>query len=241
MSSAGRYSILFICCSFRSGSKPLSLHHLEVLVVDAAEGHGEAAEAEDELSVAVDADDVALIAAEGAGEDAEEDVVPGELLEGGVEEGQLLGMCPHDVHEGLHHAVGDGGRASLARVVDEMVVGEVLGEEALEVSHPALQEDEAADGGLQRLLHAALALLVLVGVAERLVDEEGLPLVAVVGIVGLEPTLEGACRHVAQEEVAPGGSLFGDVGIEEEAVTDGHIFHSRIRRFCSSDDADALW
>jgi len=35
------------------------------------------------------------------------------------------------------------------------------------------------------------------------VDEEGLSLVTAIGIVVLEPALEGARRHVLQEEVAP--------------------------------------
>ena len=55
---------------------------LEVLLVDATEGDGVATEVEDELAVAVDADDVALVAGEDASEDAELDMVAGELLEG---------------------------------------------------------------------------------------------------------------------------------------------------------------
>ena len=93
--------------------------------MDAADGDGYSAEVEDELAVAVYADDVALVAAKGAGEDVEEDVVAGELLEGVAEEGDLFGMCLHHVHEGLHDGVADGCGAPQAAVVDQMVLREV--------------------------------------------------------------------------------------------------------------------
>ena len=54
----------------------------EVFVVDVAEGDGIAADLDDELAVAVNADDVALETIEDAGEDAEFDAVFGEFQEG---------------------------------------------------------------------------------------------------------------------------------------------------------------
>ena len=54
----------------------------EVFVVDVAEGDGIAADLDDELAVAVNADDVALETFEDAGEDTELDAVFGEFQEG---------------------------------------------------------------------------------------------------------------------------------------------------------------
>jgi|GEM_PF-6684050 len=106
-----------------------SFHYLEVLLVHTTKGDGIAAEVKDELTVAVDADDVALVAGEGAGEDAEEDMVLGKLHEGVAQEGDLVGMARHDVHERAHHLIRDGGRTSEAAVVDQMIVGKIVGEE----------------------------------------------------------------------------------------------------------------
>ena len=54
----------------------------EVFVVDVAEGDSIAADLDDELAVAVNADDVALVTFEDAGEDTELDAVLGEFQEG---------------------------------------------------------------------------------------------------------------------------------------------------------------
>ena len=59
--------------------------HLKIFLMHASECDGAAGEVEDELAVAVDADDVAFVVFEGTGEDAELHVVFGELLDGGVE------------------------------------------------------------------------------------------------------------------------------------------------------------
>lgn len=195
-----------------SGVSTDSFRHLEVFLVDATDGDGVAAEVEDELAVTVYADDVALVAAEGTGEDAELDVVTGELLEGGAEEGDLLGMSLHDVHEGLHDGVGDGGGTVVGAVLDEMVGGKVVGEKLAQVGDAALKKDKTAYGGLEMLLHASLMLLVLVGITNGLVDEVGLlGGVVFVGVVCLEPLLEGLGGHVLEEEIAPGSGHGGGV------------------------------
>ena len=54
----------------------------EVFVVDVAEGDGIATDLDDELAVAVNADDVALETFEDTGEDTEFDAVFGEFQEG---------------------------------------------------------------------------------------------------------------------------------------------------------------
>ena len=59
----------------------------------------------------------------------EEDMVLGKLHEGVAQEGDLVGMARHDVHERAHHLIGDGGRTSEAAVVDQMIVGKIVGEE----------------------------------------------------------------------------------------------------------------
>lgn len=76
--------------------------------MDAADGYGVAAEVHDKLAVAVDADYIAFLTFEGAGEDTEFDVVLGEFEEGVAEEGDAFGLGVHQTHKGLHDAVGDG-------------------------------------------------------------------------------------------------------------------------------------
>lgn len=74
-------AVRFFHKSYKS-SPSLLLHHLEVLVVYTTDSQRTTAKIEDELTVALDADDVALVALEGAGEDAKPDVVLGKLLQG---------------------------------------------------------------------------------------------------------------------------------------------------------------
>lgn len=136
---------------------------------------GEAAEVEDEVAVAVDADDIALVAAEGTGEDAETDMVAGETVEGVAEEGNALGMRLRHTHEGLHDGILDGGRTAATAVEDKMVLGKILAEKGLEVTDRALQEDETTDRRLQSAPHSALPLLIFILIAVGLMDEEGLP------------------------------------------------------------------
>lgn len=76
--------------------------------MDAADGYGVAAEVHNKLAVAVDADYIAFLTFEEAGEDTEFDVVLGELEEGVAEEGDAFGLGGHQTHKGLHDAVGNG-------------------------------------------------------------------------------------------------------------------------------------
>ena len=94
--------------------------------MDAAEGNGVAAEVHDELAVAVDADDVAFHASEGAGEEAEAGVGPGELDEGFAEESDAFGADGGGLYEGLHDAVGDAGGTAGTTVLDQVVLGVIL-------------------------------------------------------------------------------------------------------------------
>lgn len=109
-------------------------HHLKLLLVYPFDCDGEAAEVEDEVAVAVDADDVALVAAEGTREDAEADVVAGETLKGVAKEGDALGMRLRHTHEGLHDGILDGGGTATTAVEDEVVLGEILAEKGLETA-----------------------------------------------------------------------------------------------------------
>ena len=111
----------------------------------ATDGYGIAAEVHDELAVTVYADYVALLAGEEAGEDTETDVILGELDERVAEEGDALGGLLHDGHERAHDAVGDGGGEAGGAVVDQVVLGEVLHQESLELAGGTLEEDQAAD------------------------------------------------------------------------------------------------
>lgn len=76
--------------------------------MDAADGYGVAAEVHNKLAVAVDADYIAFLTFEEAGEDTEFDVVLGELEEGVAEEGDAFELGGHQTHKGLHDAVGNG-------------------------------------------------------------------------------------------------------------------------------------
>lgn len=188
--------------------------HLEVFVVDTADGDGYSAEVEDQLAVAVYADDVALVATEGACEDAELHVFLGELVEGFSKEGDLIGMGLHDTHEGLHDSVGDGGGQVVAGVFDEIVAGQVERQEVADALDGALQEDETADRGPERLLHALLRLLVLIAIVVGLMDEEGLfGVPGVIGVVGVKPLAKGTRHLVMEVKIAPrSGELRGVAG-----------------------------
>ena len=155
--------------------RTLHSHHLKLLTVYPFDCDGEAAEVEDEVAVAVDANNVALVATEGTREDAEADVVTGETLKGVAEDGDAFGVRLRHTHEGLHDGVLDGGRTAATAVEDEMVLGKILAEKGLEVTDRTLQENETTDRRLQSALHSALPLLIFILIAVGLMDEEGLP------------------------------------------------------------------
>ena len=81
-------------------------------------GDGVAGEVHDELTVTVDADDVAFETGKKTGEDAETNVVASEFFKRITQEGDCLGMGGDYFHEGTHHTVGDGGWTTCAAVVD---------------------------------------------------------------------------------------------------------------------------
>lgn len=134
-----------------------SLRYLEYLVVNVADGHGVAAEIHHEVAVAENADYVAFLACHNACQDAEFDVVFGELDEGVAEERDAVGLRRHQLHEGLHHSVGDDGGKASGAVVYEIIVWKILYEKGFQLFRGALKKDEAADGGLF-FLHYALAV-----------------------------------------------------------------------------------
>ena len=225
--------------SYKS-SPPLLLHHFEVLVVYTADSQRTTAKIEDELTVALDADDVALVALEGAGEDAEPDVVLGKLLQGFAQEGEALGVDTRDVHEEAHDGVLDGGGTTAAAVVDKMKLWEMLVEEGRQIAHRALKKDQSADGGLQDLAHAPLLLGVLVLVVVGLMDEERLRTAFGLLVVVLQPFLEGLNRKMAQVEIAPRGGLLGGAapGLSQRAA--GHDLLLRGHQRVSLDYVDSL-
>lgn len=104
----------------------LLFYHLEVFGVDVADGDGIASEVHDELTIAVDADDIAFLTCEGTTDDAEADAVLSELDEGVAEEGDALGSLAHHGHEGLHDTVGDGGWLMGGAVINKVILGEVV-------------------------------------------------------------------------------------------------------------------
>lgn len=200
--------------------------------------HGTPAEIEDELAVAVDADDIALVAGEGTGEHTQKDMVAGETLEGVAQEGEVVGMGTHHVHEGLHDAIGYGGWTAGATIIDKMIQGEIFFEKGLQVLDCALQKDKTVDRRHLFFPNATLTLRVLVTVAERLVDEKGLTSGGL--IVCLKPTVQPLGGHVLQEKITPRGRLVGSILSRCNGLTLGHSFYTRSRLLISPDYADAL-
>lgn len=119
-----------------------------------ADGDGVASKVHDELAVALDADDVAFLTGKGTGEDAETNVALDKLDEGITHEGDALGVGLQHSHEGLHHAIGDGGGTMGGAVVAKIVLWEILTKEGTELARGALQKDESTHGGHVLFGHA---------------------------------------------------------------------------------------
>ena len=113
----------------------------------ATDGDGVAGEVHDELTVALDADDVAFLTCKGTGEDAQTYVTLDKLDEGITHEGDALGMGLKHGHEGLHHTVGDGRWAMGAAVIAEIVLWKILTQKGAKLTRGALQKYESADCG----------------------------------------------------------------------------------------------
>ena len=116
--------------------------------MDITNGYGVASEFHDEMAVAHDTHDVALLTFEHAGEYAQLDVVLGKLDEGVAKEGDTLRLLLHDFHERAHETVGYRGRFTGGTVVDQIILWEMADEECPQLMGFTLQEDEATDGGL---------------------------------------------------------------------------------------------
>ena len=205
------------------------MYLFEVLLVDATEGDGVATEVEDELAVAVDADDVALVAGEDASEDAELDMVAGELLEGVAEEGDALRVVAQHRHEGLHHRIRYRCGGIARTVFYKMVLGIIETEESLEVTGGALQEHEAADGGLELFLHAPTLGFLLVAIGAM--NKTGMGCVGMGSVVSVHLTLKDGHGHVVEVEVAPGQFLFATV----------RSLYTQVRCIISLGNVYALW
>ena len=143
---------------------------LEMLGVDAADGHRHAAHVHHEAAVAVDAYDVALQACQLAAGDAQQGVVAGVVADGLLQQAQALRLRGVELHEGAHLGVGNARREPRGAVAAEVEGGEAAVEIGLQLQRAALDEDEAADGGHRLVAHALDAILA--EVAHALVDEE---------------------------------------------------------------------
>ena len=75
-----------------------------------------------------------------------------------------------------------------------------------------------------------LVFLVSIGVAIGLMDEKGLfGRLFFICVVVFQPFLEGSCRHVLEEEIAPGCGLLGGVCLLTDALALGYSFYFRSR------------
>ncbi len=101
-----------------------------------------------------------------------------------------------------------------------------------------MQKDKATDRRYLFPSNATLTLLILVAVAERLVDKERLT--NNVMIVVFEPTVQPFGSHVLQEEITPRGGLVGSIFSRRYRLGVGHSFYTRSRRMFSPDDVNAF-
>lgn len=179
-----------------------AFHHLKIFVVNTADGYGVAGKLHDELTVAVDAYDVALQSLEETGEDTQLDVVLGKLDKGVAQEGDIVGMTGDGLHEGLHHAMGDNRRTPCATVLNEMSLRMIGAEKLLQFSRMALQEYQTIDSG-QEFFSNTLAIIFGFEFV-RIVDKTLVPRLRVGGIVGVDLTLEEFDLFVMDMDISPG-------------------------------------
>lgn len=104
----------------------------------ATDGDGVAGEVHDELAIALDADDVAFLTGKGACEDAQTDVTLDKLDEGITHEGDAIWSGLENGHEGLHHAIGDGGGTMGGAVIAKVVLWKILTQKGAKLARGAL-------------------------------------------------------------------------------------------------------
>lgn len=179
-----------------------AFHYLKIFVVDTADGYGVAGKLHDELTVAVDAYDVAFQSLEETGEDTQLDVVLGKLDKGVAQEGDIVGMTGDGLHEGLHHAMGDNRRTPCATVLNEMSLRMIGAEKLLQFSRMALQEYQTIDSG-QEFFSNTLSIIFGFEFV-RIVDKTLVPRLGVGGIVGVDLTLEEFDLFVMDMDISPG-------------------------------------
>ena len=158
--------------------------------MDTTDGNGKASEVEDELTVAVDANDIPFISLKNTCEDTKFDMVFDKILKGFAKKCNLLWMGGREAHKRLHGGVADGSRKSCATVFYKMILWEIILQKLLDVSDRALQEDKATDCGGNGFLDSSLGLLILILITIGVMYKIGL--MTTMGIVGLEPLLEVA-------------------------------------------------
>lgn len=74
-------------------------------------------------------------------------MVPRKLLERISQEGNLLGMRMHHVHEGLHDGVANRGGLTRAAIVDQMILGKILLQKLLNtLTVPCKKTNPETDG-----------------------------------------------------------------------------------------------
>lgn len=169
-------------------------HHLKFLAVYARYRHAHATYVHDEMTVAVNTNDVALDAGKQAGGEAQTDVAAGVIFERVKKETDALGRGRHHAHERLHNAVCDDGGPMGAAVVYKMITGKCGVKILLQFRGLTLQEDEAADSGF--FYRADAAGLLVAPVKHCLVNE-------ISHIIVFESV--GKCGHfgMMDEKVAP--------------------------------------
>lgn len=203
--------------------------HFEILVMHIADGNGIASEIHDKLAVAQNAHDITFLAGHDACQDTKFDVVFGEFDEGIAKEGYSLGLRFHHFHEGFHDTILNGSGLTCHAIVDEMIAGEILLEEASQLVSFPLKENQATDGRFLFLLHAlAIGLLLIVyGAMDETFGYE-----ISFEVIFFESFVERSSSIMLDEKIAPRGFLF---------FTSGYSFYFWSRFFISPNYTDALW
>ena len=229
--------------------------------MDITNSYGVATEFHDEMAVAHDAHDVALLTFEHAGEYAQLDMILGELDEGVAKKGDTMRFLFHDFHERAHETVGYRGGFTGGTVVDQIILWEMADKKSPQLMGFTLEEDEATDGGFLFFDDTlAVGLLFIVGGSM----DETLGFEFAFHLSGSKCFFKTASGHVLDEDVAPGclTNFRGAIGFRFQRMGRGfyglgggipggrrclkifpfgYFSHFRDRYGISPDYVDALW
>ena len=131
---------------------------------DILDGEGAAGDVDDEAAAATDSDDVSFQAFKEAGGDADMWVLL-EIADGIVE-------LVDELHEGIHLTVGYLRRNAIERIIDQMILWEIVCQELAQLGGGAMKEDKAYRCDLLYLAHGCVLLDRLDGLMDEVTRNE---------------------------------------------------------------------